>query len=160
MEPDLAAEASLTQAAPLPDAEITHDQPATPEEAAWSLAHAASREVLAKEFPDALNPGSELAEACREELAYLREAQSPLAEDPEAEYKIAKRMARMIGYSNRPACGKAAPRRSVRPMPTFGAPIESPATALERRMAGAKSTGEMLELMREVGTPLEVLLKR
>jgi len=160
MESELAPEASLelTQAAPVTEAGQEHID--TPEEAAWNLAHAASREVLAREFPDALNPGSELAEACREELAYLREAQSPLADDPEAEYKIAKRMARMIGMANRPACGKVAARRAVRPMPTFGAPIESPATTLERRMAGAKSTGEMLELMREVGTPFEALFKR
>ena len=124
------------------------------------MARATAREALAREFPDALREGSELATACREELEYLRAAQSPLAEDAEAELKIAKRMARMIGYSNRPACAKQPPRRTVRPMPTFGAPMESAATLLERRMAGAKSTGEMLELMREVGTPLEVLLKR
>ena len=158
MESDLPAEAlDLAQAAPTPEAENTPLP--TPEETAWALANLAARDALAKEFPDALKEGSELAEACREELAYLREAQSPLADDPEAEYKVAKRMARMMGLANRPACEKQV-RRAVRPMPTLGAPVESAATTLERRMAGAKSTGEMLELMREVGTPFEALLKR
>jgi len=129
-----------------------------------------ARESVSREFPDALAEGTELFEACREELAYLREANSPLAEDPQAEYKIARRMARVLGYSQRaavqeapvvPAKSAAVPaRRTVRPMPTGGAPVESPVTALERRVSGAKSTGEMLELMREIGTPFEALLKR
>jgi len=101
---------------------------------------------------------------------YLLDANSPLASDPQAELKIARRMARVLGYSKRaavveapPVPAKAAtppPRRSVRPMPTGGAPVESPVTTLERRVSGAKSTGEMLELMREIGTPFEALLKR
>jgi len=75
----------------------------------------------------------------------------------------------VLGYSQRaavqeaphvPAKNAAAPRRSVRPMPTRGAPVESPVTTLERRVSGAKSAGEMLELMREIGTPFEALLKR
>ena len=126
-----------------------------------------ARESVAREFPEALAEGSELYEACQEELAYLREAQSPLADDPLAEYKIARRMARVLGLSRRapvaepPAApAKSAPRRKVRPMPAGNAPVESPATTLERRVSGAKSTGEMLELMREIGTPFEALLKR
>ena len=102
-------------------------------------------------------------------LAYLLDANSPLASDPQAALKIARRMARVLGYSKRAAVADApvapvkpaaAPRRSVRPMPTGGAPVESPATTLERRVSGAKSTGDMLELMREIGTPFEALLKR
>ena len=128
-----------------------------------------ARESVAREFPDALAEGTELFEACREELAYLREAKSPLADDPQAEYKIARRMARVLGYSQRAAVAEAPvvpaknvvpARRKVRPMPTGGAPVESPVTTLERRVSGAKSTGEMLELMREIGTPFEALLKR
>jgi len=128
-----------------------------------------ARESVAREFPEALAEGSELFEACQEEMAYLLDANSPLASDPQAEYKIARRMARVLGYSQRaavqeaphvPAKNAAAPRRSVRPMPTRGAPVESPVTTLERRVSGAKSAGEMLELMREIGTPFEALLKR
>ena len=129
-----------------------------------------ARESVAREFPEALKEGSELFEACQEEMAYLLDANSPLASDPQAEYKIARRMARVLGYSQRAAAQEAppapaksatpAPRRSVRPMPTGGAPVESPVTTLERRVSGAKSTGEMLELMREIGTPFEALLKR
>jgi hypothetical protein len=128
------------------------------------------REQVARGFPEALKEGSELFEACQEEMAYLLESNSPLASDPQAELKIARRMARLLGYSQRAAVVEAAPlpaktpapaqRRSVRPMPTGGAPVESPATTLERRVAGAKSTGEMLELMREIGTPFEALLRR
>lgn len=138
-------------------------------EAAQAAQRKQAKESLAREFPDALAEGTELFEACREELAYLREANSPLATDPQAEYKIARRMARMLGYGQRaavqespvaPAKTMLAPRRTVRPMPTGGAPVESPVTALERRVSGAKSTGEMLELMREIGTPFEALLKR
>lgn len=124
-----------------------------------------ARELVAREFPEAVAEGTELYEACREELAYLREANSPLASDPQAEYKIARRMARVLGYGQRaavaPAKTTAQPqRRSVRPMPTGGAPVEPPAMTLERRVSGAKSTGDMLELMREIGTPFEALLKR
>ena len=129
-----------------------------------------ARESVAREFPEALKEGSELFEACQEEMAYLLDANSPLASDPQAELKIARRMARVLGYSKRaavqetqPVAAKPAtppPRRSVRPMPTKGAPAESPATTLERRVSGAKSTGEMLELMREIGTPFEALLRK
>ena len=128
-----------------------------------------ARESVAREFPDALTEGTELFEACREEMAYLREANSPLADDPQAEFKIARRMARVLGFSQRgavqesavaPAKNTVAQRRTIRPMPTGGVPVESPVTTLERRVSGAKSTGEMLELMREIGTPFEALLKR
>ena len=129
-----------------------------------------AHESVAREFPEALTEGTELFEACQEEMAYLLDVNSPLASDPQAELKIARRMARMLGYSKRaviveapPVPAKSAtppPRRSVRPMPTGGAPVESPVTTLERRVSGAKSTGEMLELMREIGTPFEALLKR
>ena len=138
-------------------------------EAAQAAERKQARDLVAREFPEALTEGTELFEACREELAYLCEAQSALASDPQAELKIARRMARMLGYSKRAAVGEAPPvptkaavppRRSVRPMPTGGAPVESPVTTLERRVSGAKSTGEMLELMREIGTPFEALLKR
>ena len=139
-------------------------------EAAQAAERKQARESVSREFPDALTEGSELFEACRDELAYLREANSPLASDPQAEYKIARRMARVLGYSQRAAVQESpvapaktptvAQRRSVRPMPTKGTPVESPVTTLERRVSGAKSTGEMLELMREIGTPFEALLKR
>lgn len=145
---------------PVAEAEAEGQEQAALDEAARKQA----RESVAREFPDALAQGSELYEACREELAYLREANSPLANDPQAEYKVARRMARVLGLSQRPAApAKSAPlpaRRSVRPMPTGGAPVESPVTTLERRVSGAKSTGDMLELMREIGTPFEALLKR
>jgi hypothetical protein len=121
-----------------------------------------ARQALAREFPEALTPGSELFEACREEMEYLREARSPLAEDPQAEYKIARRMARLLGPAQRPGQEpqRTAPRRKIRPMPGGSAPAEPPATVLERRVAGAKSTGDMLALMREIGTPFEALLRR
>lgn len=150
----------------------SEDAASADEEAQRAEARRQARQALEREFPEALVQGSELAEACREELAYLREARSPLADDPQAEYKIARRMARVMGLGRTPVAAAApqevqaskpvaAPaRRSVRPMPTGGAPVESPATALERRVAGAKSTGDMLELMREIGTPFEALLKR
>ena len=154
-------EEPATEEAPQPEV----DPAAAANEAAERrLAH----ESVAREFPEALTEGTELFEACQEEMAYLLDAHSPLASDPQAELKIARRMARMLGYSKRvavaetpPAPAKTAPpRRSVRPMPTGGAPVESPVTTLERRVSGAKSTGEMLELMREIGTPFEALLKR
>lgn len=164
-------ESPLEEMLPAQEAEAMTEEevaPSAEEEAARVEAGRKAREALAREFPDALQPGSELAEACREEMAYLRESRSPLADDPQAEYKVARRMARLMGV--RPAgleapahVAKAAPlppRRSVRPMPTGGAPVESPATALERRVAGAKSTSDMLDLMREIGTPFEALLKR
>lgn len=141
------------------------ERPAATDETARKEA----REALAREYPDALTVGSELYQACREELEYLREAHSPLADDPMAEYKIAKRMARVMGLTPQRAAAAAAPapaksvpqpRRSVRPMPAGGAPVESPLTTLERRVAGAKSPGDMLDLMREIGTPFEALLKR
>ena len=188
MEPDMAPEAVDTmQAAPVAGADnelereksalldrmdgdeagddvpVAESDDAGQEQAALDeAARKQARESVAKEFPEALAQGSELYEACREELAYLREANSPLANDPQAEYKIARRMARVLGLSQRPAASaKNAPqRRSVRPMPTGGAPVESPVTTLERRVSGAKSSGDMLELMREIGTPFEALLKR
>jgi len=156
----------------VPRAEEEEPQPgvnaaAAVNEEAQNAARKQARESVAREFPDALAEGTELFEACQEELAYLREANSPLAGDPAVEYKIARRMARVLGLSQRAAVQTApvknpAPssRRSLRPMPTGGAPVESPATTLERRVSGAKSSGEMLELMREIGTPFEALLKR
>lgn len=185
MEPDVAPEAVDTmQAAPVAgaDNQLEREKSAildrmegddeggdglvVEEEAAdveQEAAHKQALESVAREFPDALTVGSELYEACREELAYLREANSPLADDPQAEYKIARRMSRVMGLSLQRAAAPAknAPqRRSVRPMPTGGAPVESPVTTLERRVSGAKSSGDMLELMREIGTPFEALLKR
>ena len=159
----------------MPEVESERVQAVVDEEAAAAdevAERAQARESVARDFPDALKEGSELFDACQEEMAYLLDANSPLASDPQAEYKIARRMARVLGYAQRGAVRElevpAAPvkpaaalqRRSVRPMPTGGAPVESPATTLERRVAGAKSTGEMLELMREIGTPFEALLKR
>lgn len=147
----------------------TEEETVSPEEevreaqdAEREAARAEARKALEREFPEALTPGSELSEACREELEYLREAQSPLADDPQAEYKIARRMARLLGAGQRsaPEPQKSAPRRKVRPVPAGNVPAEPPATTLERRVAGAKSTGEMLDLMREIGTPFEALLRR
>jgi len=151
-----------------PDAEEVEDQPEVeavlePDEAALEAARNEAKQALAREFPEALTQGSELFEACREEMEYLREAQSPLADDPQAEYKIARRMARLLGQPKHvpvPEPAKVAPRRKVRPMPAGNAPVEAPVITLERRVAGAKSTGDMLELMREIGTPFEALLKR
>jgi hypothetical protein len=133
-----------------------------PEDAEFAEARQKAREALRRDFPDALAEGSELATACREELEYLREAGSPLADDPQAEYKIARRMARLAGMGARKAAQEkpVKARRTVRPIPNGGAPVESPATALERRVAGAKSTSDMLGLLREIGTPFEALLKR
>ena len=153
---------------------------------------AASQEALQEEFPDALTAGTELFEACNEELAYLRETNSPLIHDPAVQYKVARRMARAIGYGKQAsiqdettqaqgtmntttpiadnpdsqksqpagAANAAVARRTVRPVPTGGSPVEAPVATLERRVAGARSSGEMLELMREIGTPFEALLKR
>ena len=153
-----------------PAADVAQEHAGADAEAV-SEARNQAHEALLREFPDALAEGTELYEACREEMAYLRESGSPLAEDPQAQYKVARRMARLLGLSQSAAAQEppvaAAPknaaqpaRRKLRPMPAGGAPVESPATTLERRVAGAKSTGEMLELMREIGTPFEALLKR
>ena len=172
-------------------------------EAAATEAHRRAETVaeaaLASEFPDALTEGTDLFEACAEELAYLREAQSPLMRDPEVKFKVARRMARALGY-RRPAGaapgrdnegraetnqtvppagtseanteaaareaapaaqrGAVAPRRTVRPLPSGGSPVEAPLTTLERRVAEARSSDAMLGLMREFGTPFEALLKR
>jgi hypothetical protein len=136
----------------------------------------ATRELVVAEYPDALIPGTDLYEACMEEMAYLKEQKSPLAADPQAHYKVARRMARAMGYSRHLPRGTeenvgleasvgmrqggAVPRRSVRPVPTGGQPVEPPLATLERRVSSARSMGEMLELMREIGTPFEALLKR
>ncbi len=111
-------------------------------------------------------------------MAYLREANSPLIHDPQACYKVARRLARALGYQRRSAEGIASqpeasgsvhhsnqsagvqPRRTARPVPAGGSPVEGPLPALERRVSGARSTSEMLELMREIGTPFEALLKK
>ncbi len=116
--------------------------------------------ALAEEFPDALTPGTDLYEACREEIEYLRESNSPLIQDPQAQYKVARRLARALGIQKAPVAATVAPRRSVRPVPAGGVPVEAPAAVLERRLAGARSQGAMLELMREIGTPFEALLKK
>ncbi|MDD5349896.1 MAG: hypothetical protein PHQ12_06770 [Chthoniobacteraceae bacterium] len=160
-EPEEGLEEAETEEPVQPEAPV--EDAAEAREAELAAARSEARQAVAREFPEALAEGSELFEACREELEYLREAQSPLAEDPQAEYKIARRMARMLGHAQRPPVPetpKAAPRRKIRPMPAGNAPVEPPATTLERRVAGAKSTGDMLELMREIGTPFEALLRR
>jgi hypothetical protein len=111
-----------------------------------------------------------------------------LVSEPHAYYTVARRMARSLGYkvgdgkgaalsgvqrgvrdapvpqvasASEPATRTYAPfqRRSVRPVAIGGAPVESAATTLERRLAGAKSSGAMLELMGEIGTPFASLLK-
>jgi hypothetical protein len=126
-------------------------------------AEAVAQTVLAEEYPDAVTPGTELYEACAEELDYLRAAKSPLMEDPQVQYKVARRMARTLGV------GKAAsaeakpavtPKRSVRPLPVGGTPIEPGPVTLERRVAQARSSHAMLELMREYGTPIEALMRK
>jgi hypothetical protein len=104
-----------------------------------------------------------LHDACREELAYLRESNSPLIRDPQVEYKVARRLARALGL--RRAASEAVsppvpPRRTVRPVPVGVSPVEAPVATLERRVAGARSPGAMLDLMREIGTPFEALLKK
>ena len=166
-------EISIAEAEPVAEeaeSQAEVDAAGAAQEAAEVAERKQAHELVAREFPEALKEGSELYEACQEEMAYLLDANSPLASDPQAELKIARRMVRMLGYSQRAAAPEAppapakqaaqSPRRSVRPMPTGGAPVESPVAALERRVSGAKSTGEMLELMREIGTPFEALLKR
>ncbi len=125
------------------------------------LAEAAAQEAIEEEYPEALAPGTELAEAYREEMAYLRESGSPLLNDPRAPYKVVRRLARVLGVADR--AGKAEahlPRRTVRPVPVGGLPVEAPMATLERRVSDAKSPGAMLDLMREIGTPFEALLKR
>lgn len=131
-----------------------------------------AQEALMEEYPDALTPGTELHDACREELAYLRESNSPLFRDPQVEYKVARRLARALGFHRAapqaasqavtaPAAAAVPPqRRTVRPVPVGGSPVEAPVATLERRVAGARSPGAMLDLMREIGTPFEALLKK
>ncbi|MCX6967867.1 MAG: hypothetical protein NTZ46_08850, partial [Verrucomicrobia bacterium] len=134
---------------PVADASQENEVTTAAAETAQATERIQAREAVARDFPEAIVEGTEFFEACREELAYLREAQSPLADDPQVELKIARRMARVLGYSQRAAVQevpqvavKSTPqRRSVRPMPTGGAPVESPVTTLERRVSGAKSTG-------------------
>ena len=132
---------------------------------AESLAQAA----LAEEFPDALTPGSDLHDACIEEAAYLRDINSPLIHDPQLHYKVARRMARVFGLRQAttpesapvlaPKNAAMPPKRTVRPVPAGGMPAEPPMTTLERRVSEARSSGAMLDLMREFGTPFEALLK-
>ncbi len=157
-----AGEGDEAAAPPEPAPEAVETKAA--EDPALAEARRKVRDAVGRDFPEALAEGSDLAAACREELEYLREAGSPLADDPEAEYKIARRMSRLLGKGGRAAAPEPAPKaaahRSVRPIPAGGTPVESPATALERRVAGAKSTGDMLSLLREIGTPFEALLKR
>jgi len=141
--------------------EVLEEVEAAPEVDEETAARNEALAALEREFPEALVEGSELFVACREELEYLREAQSPLADDPQAEYKIARRMTRLLPKrAPVPEPAKPAPRRKVRPLPAGNAPVDSVETTLERRLAGAKSTGQMLELMREIGTPFEALLRR
>ncbi len=61
-----------------------------------------------------------------------------------------------------PNAAGAAPlaKRTARPVPAGGAAMDAPVAALERRVANAKSPGAMLELMREIGTPLAALFKK
>ncbi len=155
---DEAAEAYLDARDQLRDLHAQRQQTAREEADARRQAETLAREEIAQEYPDALVPGTELYEACNEEMAYLRQANSPLIRDPQVQYRIARRMARALGYQRAPA--PAQPRRTVRPVPKGGSPVEPPAATLERRVAGAKSPGAMLELMREIGTPLEKLLKK
>lgn len=122
--------------------------------AAHRGAEAQAEAALLEEYPDALTPGTELFEACREELRYLEEAKSPLVRDPQVLYKVARRFARTLGLEKSPS------RRRARPVPANAAPLETPVAALERKLSGARSTSAMLELMREIGTPFEALLKR
>ena len=129
-----------------------------------------AKATLAEEFPDALTPGTELHDACVEEQNYLRDSNSPLIRDPQFEYKVARRMARVLGLrrsagsegpaSAAPKAPAGTPKRTVRPLPAGGMAAEPPASPFLRRMAYARSTSAMLDLMREFGTPFEVLLKQ
>jgi len=126
--------------------------------------------ALSEEYPDALTPGTELHDACADELDYLREANSPLIRDPQVQYKIARRLARTLGYRKAamprenpaPASKNAGvvAKRTVRPLPAGGSAVEAPVMALERRVTEARSSDAMLSLMREFGTPFEALLKQ
>ena len=119
-----------------------------------------AHDALREEFPEAATPGSDFYEACQEELAYLRESGSPLADDPQVEYKVARRLSRTLGYRRATAPETAAPKRTFRPLPAGGTPIPPPQATMERRIAGAHSPDAMLELMRELGTPFEALLPK
>lgn len=132
-----------------------------------------SEAAVGEEFPEALVPGTELYEAVHEELGYLKESKSPLLNDPYVQYKVARRMARTLGYrptragaavvnqggGSRPIAAGPMAVRSVRPVPVRSVTMEDPATSIERRVASASSSSAMLELMRELGTPVERLLK-
>ena len=110
----------------MPEVESERVQAVVDEEAAAAdevAERAQARESVARDFPDALKEGSELFDACQEEMAYLLDANSPLASDPQAEYKIARRMARVLGYAQRGA---------VRELEVPAAPVK-PAAALQRR---------------------------
>jgi len=132
----------------------------------------ASRDNIA--FPDAIQPGTELHEACVEEYQYLQAAGSPLVNDPQCAQKIVNRMVRLLGSKAGQGASSAqqanagaqlqpppvVAKRSVRPVPAGGNPVEAPVQTLERKVANARTTGEMLALMREFGTPIEALMRR
>ena len=134
----------------------------------WSAVTARNGVAL----PEGCKPGTELYDACAEEYQYLCDSGSPLVNDPQCAQKIATRMARLLGNKPsavspakpgavvQPPLPQVSPKRTVRPIPAGGNPVEAPVQTLERRVAGARTTGEMLALMKEYGTPIEALLKK
>lgn len=130
------------------------------QQAARREAETVALAALEAEYPEALTPGSELYEACREELAYLKESGNPLSRDPGVAYKVARRLARTLGYPRHTETAPVAAVRTARPLPAGGTPLEAPVMAVERRVAEARSPDAMLSLMRELGTPFEALLQK
>lgn len=161
---DHAAEAYIEAREALHGLRLQRQQVASAEEARVAKVRAEAemqaKQGVVDEFPDAVTPGTELHEAFAEEMAYLRESNSPLVQDPQVEYKVARRLARVMGWRQAAPEVALVPKRTVRPVPVGGGAVEVPAVAMERRLAGARSPGAMLELMREIGTPIEALLRK
>lgn len=157
---DQAAEAYLAAREELQQLRLQRQQAEAAEQARKEKeraeAEARARQRIAEEFPEALVPGTELNEAVAEEMSYLRAAKSPLLDDPQVEYKVARRLARVLGWR----APEVPMKRTVRPVPVGGATVDTPVLALERKMASARTSGAMLELMREIGTPIEALLRK
>ncbi len=159
---DEASEAYLEAREALNDLRRQHESALRQQQAAQERERETARQTLAEEFPDALTPGSELYEAITEEVSYLRDTNNPICRDPAFEAKVARRMARALGYQRapQPTAEPVTPRRTARPVPTGGAPLDAAIVPVERRVAGAQSPDAMLDLMRELGTPFEALLAK
>lgn len=131
-------------------------------------------------FPDLAENGTPLREAVEEEIQYLVATKSPLLNQPDFPLVVARRMARSLGVkpagtAGQSTAGASKPQngtpavvkntgankpgsRGIRPLPAGGSPVELP--SLEQRAAGAKTSAQMLELMKEFGTPIAELARR